>query len=198
MALIKCPECEKEVSDKAVSCPNCGYPINDLKNDILQPDVKNNIMVFEGKRYNLTELVEYINSLSEEDYRIDRKTKREIGSTQRKILHKLIPSIDISGDWELIHYIRRYHHVPDFNYIPTGDPWYYTVEKPKDYNHKDYWYYEKDKPDFLKPPIPKCPKCGSTSISITNRGYSFWSGFFGSGTPMNVCQNCGHRWKPGK
>lgn len=27
MALIKCPECEKEISDKAVRCPNCGYPI---------------------------------------------------------------------------------------------------------------------------------------------------------------------------
>lgn len=28
MALIKCPECGKEVSDKACSCPNCGYPIS--------------------------------------------------------------------------------------------------------------------------------------------------------------------------
>lgn len=25
MALINCPECSKEVSDKAASCPNCGY-----------------------------------------------------------------------------------------------------------------------------------------------------------------------------
>ncbi len=24
MALIKCPECNKEISDKAVSCPKCG------------------------------------------------------------------------------------------------------------------------------------------------------------------------------
>lgn len=27
MALIKCPECGKEISDKADSCPSCGYPI---------------------------------------------------------------------------------------------------------------------------------------------------------------------------
>lgn len=27
MALIKCPECGKEISDAAESCPNCGYPI---------------------------------------------------------------------------------------------------------------------------------------------------------------------------
>ena len=30
MALIKCFECGKEVSDKAASCPNCGNPINPI------------------------------------------------------------------------------------------------------------------------------------------------------------------------
>lgn len=28
MALIKCPECGKEISDQAASCPTCGFPIN--------------------------------------------------------------------------------------------------------------------------------------------------------------------------
>ena len=28
MALIKCPECNKEVSDKAEICVHCGYPIS--------------------------------------------------------------------------------------------------------------------------------------------------------------------------
>lgn len=27
MALIKCPECGKEISDKAAACPNCGMPL---------------------------------------------------------------------------------------------------------------------------------------------------------------------------
>ena len=27
MAIIKCPECGKEISDKATSCPNCGFPL---------------------------------------------------------------------------------------------------------------------------------------------------------------------------
>ncbi|MDO4332621.1 MAG: zinc-ribbon domain-containing protein [Eubacteriales bacterium] len=30
MALINCPECGREISDKAVSCPHCGYPIEKL------------------------------------------------------------------------------------------------------------------------------------------------------------------------
>ena len=25
MALVQCPECGKEISDQAISCPNCGY-----------------------------------------------------------------------------------------------------------------------------------------------------------------------------
>ncbi|MDY3988801.1 MAG: zinc ribbon domain-containing protein [Massilioclostridium sp.] len=34
MALITCPECGKEISDQANSCPNCGYPTasNQMKN----------------------------------------------------------------------------------------------------------------------------------------------------------------------
>ena len=26
MALIDCPECRQQISDKALACPNCGYP----------------------------------------------------------------------------------------------------------------------------------------------------------------------------
>ena len=31
MAMIKCPECGNDVSDKALSCPKCGCPINNEK-----------------------------------------------------------------------------------------------------------------------------------------------------------------------
>ena len=31
MAMIKCPECGREMSDKAAACPNCGCPIEDIK-----------------------------------------------------------------------------------------------------------------------------------------------------------------------
>lgn len=27
MAIIKCPECGRQISDKAPACPNCGVPI---------------------------------------------------------------------------------------------------------------------------------------------------------------------------
>ena len=35
MALINCPECGKQISDKAHNCPNCGYPLeNNFANEI--------------------------------------------------------------------------------------------------------------------------------------------------------------------
>lgn len=43
-----------------------------------------------------------------------------------------------------------------------------------------------------------CPRCGSTQVGVVNRGYSLLSGFIGSGSARNVCQNCGYKWKPGK
>lgn len=55
MALIKCPECGKEISDQAASCPNCGCPMKETNSDsgsnnsgkkieisIKKPDVKLN------------------------------------------------------------------------------------------------------------------------------------------------------------
>lgn len=42
MALIKCPECGKDISDTAVACPNCGYPIARM-NTAQQPQGQGNI-----------------------------------------------------------------------------------------------------------------------------------------------------------
>lgn len=39
MALINCPECGKEISDKAPSCPNCGCPISAMPFQTLPSEV---------------------------------------------------------------------------------------------------------------------------------------------------------------
>lgn len=43
---------------------------------------------------------------------------------------------------------------------------------------------------------PKCPKCGSKSITAGQRGFSIITGFIGSGATVNRCANCGYKWKP--
>jgi hypothetical protein len=44
MALIKCCECGKEVSDKAFSCPSCGNPFREMK-------AKNKMVTFAAFKY---------------------------------------------------------------------------------------------------------------------------------------------------
>jgi predicted amidophosphoribosyltransferase len=41
MALIECPECKKNVSDMASSCPDCGYPI---KSTLMKARASDNIL----------------------------------------------------------------------------------------------------------------------------------------------------------
>jgi len=36
MALIKCSECGKDISNKASTCPNCGNPINPINVPVVQ------------------------------------------------------------------------------------------------------------------------------------------------------------------
>ena len=43
MALIKCPECGKEISDKATTCPNCGYPIQP-ENNTKREEIENSFV----------------------------------------------------------------------------------------------------------------------------------------------------------
>lgn len=130
MALIKCPECGKEISDKAKQCIHCGYPLENETNCTSNKkatwecaicgticDSSSNICTLCG---------------------VEKKCGEDI---RRK------------------------------NPIKTGN-----TSAPK---------------------IPECPKCGSTSIATVNRGYSLLWGFLGSGTPMNVCQACGYKFKPG-
>lgn len=50
MALIKCPECGKEVSDKAETCPGCGYVLKQNKKKITQANFskKNKMAILLG------------------------------------------------------------------------------------------------------------------------------------------------------
>lgn len=49
MALIKCPECNQEISSHASHCPNCGCPIETIKAEmrsIQKKKIKRGIPVF--------------------------------------------------------------------------------------------------------------------------------------------------------
>ena len=185
--LIKCPECGKEISDKSDHCVNCGCPLQK------RPNIDKNQMLYKGNLYDMTDAIIFFKTF-------DFKTWEMEHSNYSKLYKIVSKCLNLNGGGEvneLIRYIEQYKQVPNFDFIPSGDiNKYLTPEHPE---------YEKIKFgssfNYLKPlnsSKPRCPKCGSTSIGVTNRGYSILFGLLGSGAPMNVCMSCGHRWKPKK
>lgn len=58
MALINCPDCNTEVSDKAFQCPKCAYPISSLKsqNSTLEANAKGQNVTINVQQPNLNQL----------------------------------------------------------------------------------------------------------------------------------------------
>lgn len=143
MALIKCPECNREISDKSKVCIHCGYPLDD----------KNTHCFINGISYDVSFL-------------LDDKIQIPFRAKQ---LH-LLTQCDMKDCLEKAKVIEV------------------NKEIPKTMNLKRQTVRDKDD--------PKCPKCGSTSITAGQRGYSLLTGFIGSGKTVNRCAKCGYKWKP--
>lgn len=147
MALIKCPECGKEISDKSDRCIHCGYPL---------PKESGNMFLFNGvqleKTFFLDEAIDIHKKISK------LREASDVGN---------VVAIDLLREW------RETGVIPDV------------------VNHETLAEEEERERNTVK-----CPKCGSTAVQTVNRGYSFWTGFIGSSSPRNVCQKCGHKWKP--
>ncbi len=58
MALIKCPECDNKISDKAITCPKCGYELKKEK-----PNIKLNIPQNKNFTYLVIALIVVIGGL---------------------------------------------------------------------------------------------------------------------------------------
>ena len=61
----------------------------------------------------------------------------------------------------------------------------------------NFQYFEFNTADIPDPNVVRCPKCGSTSVTTQERGYSIMWGVLGSTKKKNLCQKCGYTWWPG-
>lgn len=203
MALIKCPECNKEVSDKAEICVHCGYPISkwikeensgssqsNKINENVKDDNPNNIYLYREKEYNLTELVDYIKENTHPDVEINSQTWAEA----RHILRTYI-SIGKEEDL-LISYIHKYRMLGT-----TKDRKKYYEHKKAHVSHTQFNYVPaySNKNNMYNPSqnVVCCPRCGSTSVTTEEQGYGLF-GWIGASQKKNLCQKCGHKWWPGR
>lgn len=173
MALIKCPECGKEISDKSNQCIHCGYPLI-IKNE---QKIPNCITEIDGIQYDYADILNLINY----------KQYYDAYFRMRKIC-----KLSIKNNMNLLEYMIENYEAPDkYNIIE------YT-KKEEEECFKSLSKLENIKNQQQTTNIPKCPKCGSTAIAAGQRGYSLLTGFLGSNKTVCRCANCGHTWKPGK
>lgn len=153
MALINCPECGQQISDKCEQCIHCGFPINNLHHSIL----------INGISYDATDFYQYLeqSQLGIIDY------NRFMQVTMIKACSM---GLSDHAALQLTKYIDKHQEIP------------------KEFNGQTMEEYLKEQSK------PKCPKCGSTHIEATTRGWSPLFGFMGSGKPMNYCKSCGHKY----
>ena len=72
--LVKCPECELQVSDKAPACPHCGYP--------MKPSVKRKPRAKNNKRRRLPNGFGQISEIKNRNLRNPFRAMVTVGKTQ--------------------------------------------------------------------------------------------------------------------
>lgn len=181
MALIKCPECGKEISDQSKQCIHCGFPLDKIKSaesttyaiylcDIIRKDA--NIILCK--------------ILLEDHYNVPKNEARhmivEFNKNHNKV--KILDGVK----FENIEYIKK-----DFERIG------FVVKEEESGYVNDISNYKIEEIKDSLDSLPKCPTCGSayvekisTSSKITN-GLLF--GLFSSNIRNTFhCKTCNYKW----
>ena len=166
MALIRCPECGKEISDKAEACPNCGYPIAGLGK--ATRTTNEYAVILENAGVNKVKAIRDVREVT------------GLGLKDAKEMMENVPCVVIDKiSLEAATAIKNAFQ---------DDGAVVSVVSSDDKSTKIAVANEANK--------IRCPRCGSTQITTGQRGFSFWTGFIGANKTVNRCAKCGHSWQP--
>lgn len=175
MALIKCPECGKEISDKSKQCIHCGYPLIDSSPNSKLVPPNNKLYGVRGIKYGWI-------------IGKPRQFLNHIQSNNRIITG--IKDIDVfaTGITE-----DRAKLLVDFliKYGANGE--IFEDTQSKEINQKIMILIDNSLNEKVS---LKCPRCGSDQIVTGQRGFSLMTGFIGANKTINRCAKCGHSWQP--
>ncbi len=215
MALMKCPECGKEnVSDTSSTCPECGYNIQKYLQELREKEQDEKEFQYILSTIEIPEVHEpkepdsyvpgVIGSVIAYLFLLACIVIADGGSfaiglvTLLYIAFLVLLYVSIENEKkEFTKALIEYQEKLKENEEIRNNIEQYRMDKAKEILE------QKKLERFLEELRAErnrklhCPKCGSENIGVINRGYSILTGFAGSGTPMNVCQKCGYKWKPG-
>lgn len=186
MSLIKCPECGENISDKSKCCIHCGYPL-EIVDDfaINETNISNKEQYFDMVVDKENEQHMSLSSLHllKDVYKSESWSSRSVPGTT------LLKGIDVANIDFLKEQFLKMGYVMSF--VPSKDnfsnPINSKIEEFKEQHKREI--EERNKPLI-------CPRCGSENIAIGERGFSLFSGFWGSNKTTNRCGKCGYSWQP--
>lgn len=187
MALIKCQECGREISDKAASCPGCGCPV--------EIEFRVSAKIFSEFDIVVDDIIEKYN-LTPENQKKRVQAIRELRERTNVDLKTAMDAIDVK--------------VTGSTYAQKQEEKNTEIKKSKQElkeRRKENW--DRFCNTFGGGKVARCPKCHSTSISYQDKisvGRAVVGGTVAGGTGAvlggltgkkgyAVCLNCGKRWK---
>lgn len=174
MALIKCPECNKEISDKARQCIHCGFPLEETVVELFD-------VIYKGykdektKFANQTNLIGCLRQLNN----IDLSTAKKAIDNPPYTIKSGLSKDNVS--W-ILSTLQPYKCELDVVKSSTSAQ---IVD-----NIKIDTYRSTGASTLI------CPHCGSNQITTGQKGFSLFTGFFGSNKTVNRCGKCGWTWQP--
>lgn len=187
MALIKCPECGKQISDKSKVCIGCGYPIGEVVAEMTEMNIN-------GNHVNIRDLVEKHSSKVSAIKEVMEKTGASLEEAK-----KAVESVYFLKNDDKKQTAPKSPHTicPECGaYNPTGTftcrkcRHRYTTEeykvivpeeKPKTKFNGVYRYtYTGGKQEVY------CPRCGSSNCNVTTEEVVLRDGKTKSTTSLNL------------
>lgn len=174
MALIHCPECGKEISNRAPACIHCGCPLTETTS------IGNTRCTIDGIPFDFSEMLEiYHNQGRTQSVRsfneIMEKIEKRLGRDKKKQLR-----------------VYLLHHITDTGTVPEA----ITRSQIPPQNPDDALSIGKQWMELDSSGPLRCPKCGSTDIHELEGGGSIIWNFIGTGAPRNICVKCGYKFRP--
>lgn len=185
MALINCPECNHQISDKALSCPQCGFPLHlTQQHNATLSNTQKLIARLIFKKLENTDKIKAIKELRSL-LDIGLQETVDIVNTPYSVI---IQDVTLETAKAMREELDKIGVITEIEEYASEQ----VLDSPKEQSIRKRLEERMD----LRDGKIRCPHCGSLSITTGQRGFSILTGFLGSNKTVNRCGSCGHTWKP--
>lgn len=192
MALIKCPECGREISNRAEVCIQCGYPLTDedrkeknsigeeekAKPDLLTEEEKASgyYSIINGIKYNIKELLDELEALSTDELEKLKEATLYGKNPDENIRLRYLSNLDKTEEGKKIsdlefNLAKKIGPKLDLTYFSATEFLYEVMangsKAPEEYNGKSRLQDRRERDAKMAAELkykPKCPTCGSPDI----------------------------------